>query len=101
MKTTPDKLNHNLISALIKWQSKGRRSVTVKIEPEASYLFPGDPKGPKVTVWAYDYEMMEGKHVTCAEQLPTEGELAKAKQEQIEQERQELLKKLKNLEVSK
>ena len=90
---TPEQITSRFITALVKWQKKGRRSVDIKIP--ALYF---DEVGAVCTVWCYDGDLMEGDFVTKISEIPTTKQLAEKKRQAIEEERAELRQKLAEME---
>ena len=91
----PDKLTPRFLAILIQWQSKGSRAVDIKLERTVS----GDNR--RLSIWCYDYSLMEGCHVSKITDIPTTKQLAEMKQASIEKERAELQKKMEKMEVEK
>ncbi len=94
-------LTSDLLAALVDWQTTGRRSVEIKIKPESYNRLADEPEGSTVSIWAYDYDYMDGAHITKPDDLPTKESMIKNKQAKIEEDRRRLMKQLEELEVTK
>jgi hypothetical protein len=90
----PDALTPRFLDALKKWQAAESRSVQIKIESD---IFDSKPE-PGLSIWCFDYKVMEGKYVSKITEIPTTKQLLAMKQASIEKERAELQKKMDNLE---
>jgi len=91
----PDKLTPRFLATLVKWQSKGSRGVDIKL----GHTLYEDNRS--LSIWCYDYSVMEGCYVSKISEIPTTKQLAEMKRASIEKERAELQKKMDTLEVAK
>ena len=91
----PDTLTPRFLATLVKWQSKGSRAVEIKL---GHTIFEDNHR---LSIWCYDYSVMEGCYVSKISEIPTTKQLAEMKRASIEKERAELRKKMDKLEVEK
>lgn len=87
------KLTPEFITALINWQAQGSRSVKIDLD---RYFMAEDPE---IKIWVYDYTLTSGDYITCSEEIPSDQELLRKHEKDIEAQRRRLQDQLKALEV--
>jgi DUF971 family protein len=70
-------MNLELLTALLKWQRTGSRSVDIRIDDLASET---------IYIWAYDYDLALGKRVKEVSDIPTVKELVDARKKELREE---------------
>lgn len=62
------------MNSFVLWQAEKpeSRSVEIKVDPTRW------GQANNIKVWVYDYDLQQGQHVTCVEDIDLEGEVKKA-----------------------